>query len=235
MADTITLTAALTAGLAGSGHCLAMCGGLAGALGMRARASATSTTAAIRNASLYQAGRLGGYTLAGALFGSFSAAFKSFLHLPELAMGLRVLSGMLLVLIAARILFTWNALAGLERLGANFWRRLQPLARHATQRSDVTANLVLGFLWGWLPCGLVYSMLLLATLTGSATSAAAVMLAFGIGTLPSMLTGSLCASHLQSWLRQRWPRALSGALLALFGVWMAVAALQMGGGRHHHG
>jgi uncharacterized protein len=231
--DVISVGAAFVAGVAGSTHCFAMCGGMAGALGMRARAAAARPAAAFFNASTFQAGRIGGYAMIGALFGLAGAALQSMVDLLRLGAGLRVASGVLLILIALRSLVRWNALTMLERLGARFWSKLQPLAQQAARGEGRGRALMLGFLWGWLPCGLVYSMLAFAATSGDAVSGAAIMAAFGAGTLPSMLTASLLASQIQRVLAQRWPRFMSGVLLLLFGVWMIAAPLLQASGTHH--
>ena len=220
----ISLWAALIAGLSGSAHCFAMCGGLAGALGMRARATSSGRSAGF-NALAYHVGRIGGYMLAGALCGAFGAGLQSALDLARLSVGLRIASGVLLMLVAARVLFAWNLLAWLDGLGARFWRRLQPAAHRAARSSGLGSALSLGLMWGWLPCGLVYSMLLFAALSGTALNGAMIMAAFGAGTLPSMLGSTLLASQLQAWVSKRWPRLISGVALLIFGVWMALAAI----------
>ena len=115
----ITFSAALMAGVAGSAHCVAMCGGLAGALSMRDRGA---------RPGLHHVGRLSGYSLAGALFGSFGAALQSALDLPLIATTARVAAGLLVVLAGLRVLCGLNALAGIERLGARFWKLVQPIA-----------------------------------------------------------------------------------------------------------
>lgn len=232
----ISLWAALIAGLSGSAHCFAMCGGLAGALGMRARATSSGRSAGM-NALAYHVGRIGGYMLAGALCGTFGAGLQSALNLARLSVGLRIASGILLMLVAARILFAWNLLAWLDGLGARFWRRLQPAAHRAARSSGLGSALSLGLMWGWLPCGLVYSMLLFAALSGTALRGAMIMAAFGAGTLPSMLGSTLLASRLQAWVSKRWPRLVSGVVLLMFGMWMALAAIGHGGhgGHESHG
>ena len=78
--------------------------------------------------------------------------------------------------------------------------------------------LAAGLLWGWLPCGMVYSVLVTAMLSGSAASGAAVMLAFGLGTLPAMLALGLAGTGLRGWLQQRAVRMACGALVLGFGV-----------------
>jgi uncharacterized protein len=229
----ITLSAAALAGIAGSGHCFGMCGGLAGALALRTR-SQEGSAAALRRALLHHIGRLGGYALAGAACGFFGASLGAALDLPRLAVFLRVASAVTLMLIALRILFGWNAFVWLERLGARFWRKLQPLARRAGGNDDAGHALLLGLLWGWLPCGLVYSMLLFSILTGEAARGAAVMAAFGLGTLPSMLASSMIFAQLHQHLRRHWPRAITGILLLVFAAWLAWTSLPSQPGGHHH-
>jgi sulfite exporter TauE/SafE len=224
-ASTIALSAALIAGISGSAHCFAMCGGLAGALSMRTRSSAAKASAAMREALLHQIGRMSGYASAGALFGWVGGALQSWLDLPRMAAILRLAGGALIVLVAMRLLSGWNLLAWPERIGARLWRKLQPLTRLAANRQGASRSLLLGLLWGWLPCGLVYSMLVFATLSGDALRGAAIMLAFGAGTLPAMWTSSVFASQLTRVLQKHGARRLSGALLLVFGIWLGWAAL----------
>lgn len=230
----IGLSAAFIAGVAGSAHCFAMCGGLAGALGMRARSTATSPHSAFTNTLSYHVGRLGGYAMAGAICGLIGATLTAVLDLARVGVVLRIASGVLLMLIALRMLSPWNPLRWLETLGAKFWRRLQPFTLGTGKLTGHTHAVALGFLWGWLPCGLVYSMLLFAALSGHALNGAAILLAFGLGTLPSMLTSSVLASQVQRFLKGRWPRFASGALLLLFGAWMIWVSIPAAGHAHHH-
>ena len=234
-ASAISFSAAFVAGIAGSTHCFAMCGGMAGALGMRARTLATNPAGVFLNAATYQFGRICGYTIVGLIFGLAGATLQSTFDLMRIGAALRIASGVLLILIALRILIRWNPLVALERFGARFWSMLQPLTQRAARSQGHARALLIGLLWGWLPCGLVYSMLMFAATSGDALQGAAIMAAFGVGTLPSMLTSSLLASQLHRLLAQRWPRLMSGVLLILFGVWMIampLAPAQMGGHVH---
>jgi sulfite exporter TauE/SafE len=230
----ISLSAAFIAGIAGSAHCFAMCGGLAGALGMRARSTASNARGAFTNALSYHSGRLSGYATAGAICGLIGASLQAVLDLGRVGAALRIASGVLLILIALRMLSPWNLLRWLEVLGAKFWRRLQPFTLSTSKLTGHTQALALGFLWGWLPCGLVYSMLLFAALSGHALSGAAILLAFGLGTLPSMMTSSVLASQVQRLLQSRWPRFASGVLLLSFGAWMIWISIPAAGHVHHH-
>ncbi|MET0534439.1 MAG: sulfite exporter TauE/SafE family protein [Steroidobacter sp.] len=232
--DTISLSAAFIAGLAGSAHCFAMCGSLAGALGMQARAIGANAGGAFGNALSYHVGRLSGYALAGAICGLLGATLQALLDLARVGAWLRIASGVLLLLIALRMLSPWNPLHGLETFGAKFWRHLQPLVRRTGALSGRSRSMALGFLWGWLPCGLVYSMLLFAALGGNAIQGGATLFAFGLGTLPAMLTSTVLASYVQRLLRNRWPRFASGILLLLLGAWMIWISLPISEHAHHH-
>lgn len=234
-AGSIGISAAFIAGVAGSTHCFAMCGGMAAALGMRSRVTSPDARGAFVNASAYQLGRISGYAVVGALFGFAGATLQSMFDLMRIGAALRIASGVLLILIALRILVRWNALGPVERLGARFWSMVQPLAQRAARNEGRGRAIIIGLLWGWLPCGLVYSMLMFAATSGSAWQGALLMAAFGSGTLPSMLTSSLLASQLQRVLAQRWPRIVSGLLLIAFGVWMMIMpALHSGHAGHVH-
>jgi sulfite exporter TauE/SafE len=234
MADTITFWAAFLTGIAASGHCFAMCGGMAGALGLRAQHSQHNASA-ITHTLMYHGGRIGGYALAGALCGLFGSALTAILDSAKLGAALRIASGVLMLFIAARILLRWNGLAWLERQGAKFWTRIQPLATRQLASTHIFNAVAVGFLWGWLPCGLVYSMLLFAATSADAWQGAIIMITFGLGTLPSMLTSSLLAAQLQTAIKHTATRLVSGIALACFGIWMIVGALQHVGHRESNG
>ncbi|HZF26046.1 MAG TPA: sulfite exporter TauE/SafE family protein [Steroidobacteraceae bacterium] len=221
--------AAFVAGLAGSGHCLAMCGGVAGALGMRAQARGASAIQAALHAIGYQLGRIGSYTLAGALCGTFGRVLARVFDVIHAQSVLRIAAGVLLIAIALRILVGWRLLDGLERLGGRFWSRLMFAIRTGATASPANPVL-LGMLWGWLPCALTYSMLLLAMLTANGGAGALTMFLFGLGTLPSMLGSSLMGSQLMRIAAARSWRTVIGLSLAAFGLWTLLAPF-----RHVHG
>jgi sulfite exporter TauE/SafE len=133
-------------------------------------------------------------------------------------MMLRLVTAVMIFLIGLQFLFNWQTLAGIERLGGKVWKFILPVAVRAGSLPGGSGRLLLGLCWGLLPCGLVYSVLLTASAAGSAVSGAAVMLAFGAGTLPSMLGMSLAAPALASVLSDRWTKKLMGAALILLAV-----------------
>lgn len=244
-ASTISLLAALIAGLAATAHCFAMCGGIASALGMHAKRSLPLSheggsgwwgprASAYAIAALYQVGRISGYALAGALCGFIGSQASSLFELIRLGPVLRIASGVLIVLLGVRLLWRWNALKWIEQLGAKLWMRLRPLVQLAGSRSGIAQPLAVGLLWSLLPCGLIYSMLMFAALSADPGRGALIMLAFGVGTLPSMLSTSLLAARVQASLSRPAARIVSGTLMVCFGVWMIIAAAGMGAGAHAH-
>jgi len=142
----------------------------------------------------------------------------------------------MIFLIGLQFLFNWQTLAGIERLGARVWKSILPIAIRASSMPGGSGRLLLGLCWGLLPCGLVYSVLLTASAANSPVSGAAVMLAFGLGTLPSMLGMSLAAPTLAMLLNDKWTKKLMGAaliLLAVLSVALMIVRLQ-GQGAHKH-
>jgi sulfite exporter TauE/SafE len=223
--DVGLLVAAWLTGLAGgSGHCLGMCGGIVGALGVRQRpgVSGFAVLAAAHT------GRVLGYAAAGAAVGFAGAAVFGSLLGPAGIAALRAGAAVLVALIGLQLLIGRSTLAPFERAGARFWRRLGPLVRPLLPPRDPLRGLAAGALWGFLPCGLVYSELAVAAASGGALQGAFMMTAFGLGTSVSL---SALSALLQSLGIGRLPRQLSGALLIVFGVWML---LPLGAAHREH-
>ena len=131
---------------------------------------------------------------------------------------LYVLANLVLISLGLYLAGLGNQLARLEALGAWLWRRVQPYSARVLPADTAAKAFVLGTLWGWLPCGLVYSLLATALLSGGAASGAAVMLAFGLGTLPNLLLAGMVFKRLRDITSDRRVRLAAGALVAGFGV-----------------
>lgn len=219
------LLSALLLGFVGSGHCLGMCGGIAGALGQLAGPS--STRSSIADSLLYSTGRITSYGALGALAGRLAESINS---LAGLGPTFRVLAGLMIVVFGLQTAGWGIGATGIERVGLRVWRRLAPLVGRVGPPDRIWKRLLLGALWGWLPCGLVYSALAAAAVTGSALSGATFMLCFGIGTLPALVLATGAAARIGAVLRRRLARRAVGALLILFGCWTMYAAFS-----GHHG
>jgi sulfite exporter TauE/SafE len=218
---------ALLLGALGSVHCAAMCGGIAGALSM-ARGGANDGRARLQHAC-YGAGRVTSYTVAGAFAGSLGLVLGSAIG-PTGSRALRVLAALVLALLGFQLAGYGNALAPLERLGGAAWRRIAPLLSLDRKRTSVLTSLAVGAVWGWLPCGLVYSTLAWAGAAGDPVQAAVAMAAFGVGTLPSVWLVGVGAARFARIARARPVRGLAGAVVVATALWTLSGALLAGGG-----
>jgi uncharacterized protein len=207
--DWLTMGAAVIAGLLGGAHCAAMCGGIA--TGFQAMASRPGWDTALQT----NLGRIGGYVLAGALAGGLGQGIVQVARLDWLAIGARMLVGIVLVIAALRLSGKAPWL-GLANSGA--WKLLRPLQRRLLPLDSAPKRLAAGVLWGWLPCGLSTTMLAAAWLQASARNGALTMAAFGLATLPVMLPLSWSGARLGRWLHDPHRRNTGVAALLLAGL-----------------
>ena len=215
--------AGLAMGFLGSSHCIGMCGGIAGALSASSAGGADAGRGNVRRSLSYNLGRIASYTLMGAIAGAFGAALAGLGG----AGGMLVLRSLAALLIVAAGLYVagWSsAVVRIESLGGVLWRRVAPLARRARRSTSPLAALGFGALWGWLPCGLVYSALAVAAASGSSTDGALMMAGFGLGTLPATLAIGVFAGRGVSFLRAHAARKFAGAMVVAFGLWTFAAA-----------
>ena len=199
-------------GLLGGTHCVGMCGGIVGALSMGAPARWSMPLA-------YNSGRIFSYAMAGAIAGAMGAASLGLEGQLPVRNLLYLLANLMLIALGLYLIGVTRALAFSERLGQHLWRRLQPLTRRFLPAQSVAQAFPLGVLWGWLPCGLVYSALATALTAGSATRGALLMLAFGLGTLPNLLLAGIVLARINEFVRRPWIRTGSGLLVLCFGVY----------------
>jgi sulfite exporter TauE/SafE len=216
------LLTAVTVGILGGVHCVAMCGGVVGALTLRRVVHMPGRAPGIAAQLLFNGGRVTSYVAAGALAGSLGGAGIAAGTLIPAQMMLFVLANGLLILLGLHLAGAGSTVLALESAGA----KLAGVARTAAAALGATlppagtpaGRFAAGLAWGWTPCGLVYSMLALALVSGSALRGGAVMLAFGIGTLPNLLAAGWLLARFGDRLRRRETRIAAGILIAAFGV-----------------
>ena len=218
------LAAAFLIGLLGGVHCVGMCGGIVAALTMRSPRRHQSWDLHLA----YSTGRIASYAAAGAIMGMLGGAGLMFNQVLPVQMLLYVLANLVLVSLGLYLAGLGNQLARIEVLGAWLWRRVQPYTGKVLPADTAGKAFVLGTLWGWLPCGLVYSLLATALLSGGAGSGAAVMLAFGLGTLPNLMLAGMAFKRLRGIASDRRIRLAAGALVAGFGVAGLARAADLG-------
>ncbi len=217
------LFTALVIGLVSSAHCLGMCGGIAALL--------SSTTSDRRQlplvVALYNLGRLSSYTLMGALLGTLIYSLNDLAQLNGLLTILRVFSGILLIMLGLYIARAWFGIQKIESLGRYLWRCIAPVANRLIPLKNPLYALPLGLLWGWLPCGLVYSMLTWSMASGNGWQGGLIMLAFGIGTLPSMVMTAMSSGMLKRLTIPFYIRAFAGIMITLYGVYVVGDSVTM--------
>lgn len=211
-ADFIT---ALLMGMAGAGHCLVMCGGIASAMGVNTRP---------HHIWLYNLGRVCSYMFIGALVGGAIGFFA-----PDGAhttIVLRWLAVFFLLLLGLYFTGWFAGLVYLEKAARPIWQKIQPLAVKLRNKPNSFATFFAGAVWGWLPCGMVYSALSWAALSGSAGGGALTMAAFGLGTLPAMIAAGHFSQFLHRFLKARGVRTAMGILLIIYALWSMLVLIK---------
>lgn len=216
-------------GLLGGTHCVAMCGGIVSALTVNLPHPTTKPVSQFPLHLAYNFGRIASYTLAGAVLGLVGSAGLLLNDVLPVQMLLYVLVNVMLILLGFYLTGFTQTLAFTERVGARLWQRIQPLTARFLPARSVKQALPLGMLWGFLPCGMVYSVLTAALVAGSPARGAGLMLAFGLGTLPNLLAAGLLLRKLQGFARARAVRVVSGLIVLAFGVFGLVNASTLGG------
>ncbi|MEK7811135.1 MAG: sulfite exporter TauE/SafE family protein [Pseudomonadota bacterium] len=233
-----SLIAVLLVGLLGGVHCLGMCGSIVGVftaqvpppiqlspggrkgerLSLRERIGFNGATRWPFHLA-YSLGRITSYAIAGALVGSIGQAGLLMRDAVPVQHLLFALSSVMLVALGLYLAGVWGAVRQLERAGGVLWKFLQPFTTRLLPVNNVPRALGLGALWGWLPCGLVYSVLLTALASGSALNGALIMLVFGLGTLPNLLAIGLFWESIKHWVQSRRVRMVAGSLVVALGVY----------------
>ena len=206
-------SAVFLTGLLGGVHCAGMCGGIVAAL------SGHSGSQRLTLHLAYSTGRVASYAVAGALAGAAGGLGLLLDGVLPVQLALYLLANLMLIGLGLYLAGVSSVVTWMERAGMALWRRVQPLTRRVLPADTVPRALGLGLLWGWLPCGLVYAVLASALLTGSALDGAAVMLAFGLGTVPTLPLAGLAMHRLKAATRARPVRLAAGGLVLGFGVY----------------
>ena len=228
----LLLPAAFVAGFFGSTHCIAMCGAIV--VLFESQTTNEEKRRRFLQRVCYNAGRLGFYMLLGIVAGATGAILSKVAGVTAGLMIPRVLAAILVIAIGLNLMFNWNMTRFLEQSGAGLWRRLSPLLRHFLPVSTPGRAIGAGFLWGALPCGLVYSAVAMAATSGSAFGGSLVMLVFWLGTVPALLLAGTFAHKISEWRSRRSFRRVAGAIMILIGL-VALAPWWVQPAGHSHG
>jgi len=227
------LLAAFLVGLLGGTHCFGMCGGIVGALSSGLSLQLQTSRWRLVAAQLaYNGGRISSYVFAGVLLGLFGQQLGEAGLLQGFPLG-RMIGGVVMILFGIYLAGWWQSLLWLEKAGAHLWKYIEPFGRRYIPVRSAAQAFLLGLVWGWLPCGMVYAVLALALASGSGAEGGLLMLAFGLGTLPALLSIGLAYNTLNRFIRDPRIRLLAGVMVIVMGILMLLAN-PSGHGHHSH-
>jgi hypothetical protein len=224
MPTELSFGAALLVGLLSSAHCIGMCSGIVGALNMGISASFEKKPNTFVYQLAYNFGRIGSYVLVGTLAGLLGAGVSRLNITPGPLTG-DLIAAAFMIALGLYLTNWWRGLAILEKIGYGLWKHIQPLGQRLLPVHHPLQALLLGMVWGWLPCGLVYAVVAWSLSTAEAFDGAILMLGFGLGTLPSMLLAGTSLSHHRRWLEKPMIRTLAGIMIIGFGVYNGLNSL----------
>ena len=209
---------AFITGLLGGVHCFGMCGGIVGALTLN-----TSDEKGKKNSILtitvgYNIGRIAGYIVAGAIVGFLGSTLVDLTGIQTAKQTLSIIASLFMIALGLYLAGIWNGISKLELVGGHLWKQIQPFTKQFMPVRSLKQAIPLGFLWGWLPCGLVYTALIWTLSSGGAIEGALIMLAFGLGTLPNLLAMGIIATRLAKWVRNPSIRLIAGLLVVSMGI-----------------
>lgn len=231
MSDPITLTSAFLLGLFSTMHCVGMCGGIIGALSLSLPEEIRNNKARLFTFVLsYNVGRITSYSIAGLIAGAVGTSVLQSAGFDQGHSVLKYIGVAMMVAIGLYLTGWLPQLASVEKIGIPVWKRLEPLGRKLVPVVSLPRALAYGLVWGWLPCGLVYFVLIWALTAGDAIHGALTMLAFGLGTLPTLIAAGFMTSWITRFARSARARQVVGLLI----IAMAIGSLFIPMAHHHH-
>ena len=231
----VQLLIAFNLGLFSSLHCIGMCGGILSALVLAGHdTDQQKPLNKIKKSLSYNLGRIVSYSLAGLIVGFFSAQLVESLANINIHFILQLIAALVLIGIAFNIygLLPFNRY--LESSGMRLWRYIQPLGKHLLPINTFLRAFLFGMLWGWLPCGMVYSALILSLSSGVALDAMLIMFFFGLGTLPAMVSTGYFATKLTELQQNIKLRRLTASLLIIIAISLPLSSIYFSQHHHHH-
>lgn len=215
----LSFFSAFLIGLAGGVHCVGMCGGIVGAFAY----AVPKNVPMLPYTLAYNFGRVMSYIIAGSITG-----WAGYLFTQQINQGIVILqfvSGVFLFLLGLYIAGWWQGLSKIEKLGSKFWRFIRPWSKKLLPFRSPLHALPYGMVWGWLPCGLVYSVLTWSLASGSPLQGAIIMSGFGLGTLPIMILMATGFKKIQQLIQNPKVKVLMGLLLIIFSVQQLLQAI----------
>ncbi|RUM94112.1 MAG: sulfite exporter TauE/SafE family protein [Thiothrix sp.] len=217
---------AFLVGFLGGVHCFGMCGGIVTALSLGVREDIREHQQKLLWLQLaYNLGRIISYTTAGLIAGTLGFFAHDLSGMQEVRIGLQLIAAVIMIALGLYLGGWWFGLLKVEQMGSGLWRYVEPLGRKLIPVQTMGGALGLGLVWGWLPCGLIYSVLIWALAVADPAEGALLMLSFGLGTLPNLLLMGVFAAQVGRYLQKAWLRKMAGMLVVVFGAWQIYDAI----------
>ena len=227
MQEEMTYLAAFMVGLLGGIHCVGMCGGIVSALSLGIHSPDQNKHTPWSYLLAYNFARISSYVIAGALMGGISWLANELVAVNQFQTGLQIFAGLFMIAMGLYIAGWWYGLTKVEQAGGIIWRYIEPFGRRLLPVKTPVQAFMLGLVWGWLPCGLVYTALLWAIASGSPIDGGVLLLSFGLGTLPNLLLMGIFAAALGNFVRNVRVRQTAGVLIILMGVFNLMRAVSL--------
>ena len=226
----ITFISAFFVGLFSTVHCLGMCGGIIGALTFSLPEHIHNNRwRLIPYVAAYNIGRISSYTLAGALAGGLGDQIITRLAPQYGHLILQLFAAVLMIGIGLYLAGWFPAFARIEHIGKPIWKKLEPISQKLIPVKSPGHAYLFGVVWGWLPCGLVYTALVWSSTASSAKDGALLMLAFGAGTLPTVMIAGILTGLFVRLSRLPYIRPLVGLTVIIMALVTGYIAV------HHSG
>lgn len=211
-------------GLLGGTHCAGMCGGIVSAITMglpnNIRSNSNNLTLYLL---LYNLGRIISYIMAGLLIASLTLGLSRFADNMPIRKVVTIFAAIMMILLGFYLSGWWpKGINKIEQAGFFIWRFIKPFAQKFIPIKSPTQAFLAGILWGWLPCGLVYTALIWATSAETILQGGLVMASFGIGTLPVLLGIGFFSSSLIRYIQQQWLRSTTGIIMIAYGIYQLI-------------
>jgi sulfite exporter TauE/SafE len=206
------------------GHCVAMCGGIVGALTMGIdKSQLNGKFKVIQYHFFYNFGRILSYILMGMLLGAIGSVLIQMTVFDKI---LRIISGLLMITMGLYLANWWFGLQKIEKFGSVIWKKIQPIANKMLPINSTSKAFSLGILWGYLPCGVVYSALAFSMASGSWYQGGLIMLVFGLGTLPMLLLMGSISSVFTQFFQQNFVKKMAGLVVIVLGIFALLMPLK---------
>lgn len=228
--DLALISTTVALGFFGSGHCIAMCGGICSALSFALPPAKPWLRVKILLG--YNLGRILSYVFIAFILSFVTQQFALILS-PNFAQGylssLRFIAGLLLICMGLYLANWWRGLVYLEKVGQRVWKYFIPFTKSLLPVTRFSKALLYGMVWGWLPCGLVYSALALSIAQADLLNSSLAMAGFGVGTLPALFATGMLAEKFQKVLNNKHLRTIFALTIIGFGIWTLLYS-----GEHDH-